>query len=110
MTGWSSWRRFPDPRAGGLLTAPFGPGCYELRLGSELVLFGSAAHVARRMLSLLPAPLGCTRRENSRKRAYVLKHLGEIEYRTRPCADKAAARACESALRRANRGRYRFAT
>jgi hypothetical protein len=25
---WSEWRPFPDPRQGGMLTAPFGAGCY----------------------------------------------------------------------------------
>jgi hypothetical protein len=37
---WSAWRRFPDPRKLELLTAPFGPGCYELRDGEQLVVFG----------------------------------------------------------------------
>jgi len=30
-----NWRSFPDPRQGGILVAPFGPGCYELRMQTE---------------------------------------------------------------------------
>lgn len=28
-----------------MLTAPFGPGCYELRHGSQMILFGMGSHV-----------------------------------------------------------------
>lgn len=31
---WSEWRRFPDPATGGFLTAPIGPGVYDLRLAA----------------------------------------------------------------------------
>src|SRR5262249_30626885 len=50
-TKWTNWRPFPDPAKGGLIVAPIGPGCYELRLGGSgrLVLFGSAGCVAYRM-------------------------------------------------------------
>jgi hypothetical protein len=41
MNEWSEWHRFPDPRKGELLIAPFGPGCYELRHGTQLVLYPS---------------------------------------------------------------------
>jgi len=34
---WSEWRRFPDPRKLEFLIAPFGPGCYELRDGEQLL-------------------------------------------------------------------------
>jgi hypothetical protein len=54
-TAWSQWRSFPDARSGGTLTAPFGPGCHELRRrDGQLVLFGMAGHVADRMTSLSP--------------------------------------------------------
>lgn len=49
---WSPWRPFPDPRTGGLLQAPFGPGIYELRLAppdGALVLVGIGANLAARM-------------------------------------------------------------
>ena len=71
---WSDWRRFPDPRKLELLIAPFGPGCYELRNGMQLVLFGKGNHVAERMASLLPPPYGCGTRNNQAKRKYVFEH------------------------------------
>ncbi len=57
-TEWSEWRLFPDPRKSEILVAPFGPGCYELRNGEQLVLYGRGAHVAYSMTSLLPSDLG----------------------------------------------------
>lgn len=66
------------------MTAPFGAGCYELRRKGtgEKLLFGSSSHVAARMTSLLPAPLGWGMRRNSQKRKYVLEYLADIQYRT----------------------------
>ena len=98
---WSEWRLFPDPRRQETLTAPFGPGCYELRVGTQLLLFGSGAHCAARMTSLLPRPLGCGTRNNARKRADVLEYLGRAEYRTLACASIAEARAEERKLKSA---------
>ena len=83
---WSEWRLFPDPRQLGILVAPFGPGCYELRDGEQLVLYGKSSHVAYRMTSLLPKEWGCGTRNNRQKREYVFAHLGTIEYRTLACA------------------------
>jgi hypothetical protein len=77
---WSEWRRFPDPRKLELLTAPFGPGCYELRDGVQLVLYGMGGHVTEGMASRLPEPLGCGHRDNQAKREFILDHLGRIEY------------------------------
>ena len=81
---WSKWLPFPDPKAAGILTAPLGPGCYELRRRSsgKPILFGMSGHVASRISSLLPTPDGTGTRNNSDKREYVLKHLDDIEYRT----------------------------
>jgi hypothetical protein len=96
---WSEWRLFPDPRQKGILTAPFGPGCYQLRDGKQLVLYRRGGHVAQRMTSLLPQPLGCGTRNNEGKRKYVLEHLGTIEYRTLACASDEEARSEENQLR-----------
>ncbi|MEN1705773.1 MAG: hypothetical protein AAGJ54_09730 [Planctomycetota bacterium] len=81
---WSSWRPFPDPRKLGTLAAPFGPGVYQLRRRStkELVLFGIGRNCAARMCSLLPEPLGAAGRNNAAKRAYMKRHLADVEYRT----------------------------
>lgn len=104
---WSEWRRFPDPRRCGVLVAPLGPGCYELRNGRQLVLYGKGSHVAERMTSLLPKPWGCGTRNNRAKREYVLAHLRTIEYRTLPCNTHEAAKEEERNLQ-LRRSKYLF--
>lgn len=106
--GWSPWALFPDPRQGGMLVAPFGPGCYELRIGDKLLLFGCGRNVALRMTSLLPEPWGCGRRNNTAKRQAVL-NLGQVEYRTLACDSRGAAAAEETRMR-ARKAEYRFPT
>lgn len=96
---WSEWRRFPNPRKGELLTAPLGAGCYELRVGTQLLLYGRSSFTAYRMTSLLPKPLGCGTRKSDRKRADVLKHLDQLEYRTLACRDDEEARDEENKLK-----------
>ena len=92
------WRAFPDPRQGEMLrTAPMGPGLYELRhWHGKLILFGSSAHVASHMSSLLPHPYGTGTRDNTAKRNYVLAHCDDIEYRTLATATVEEARANRS--------------
>lgn len=111
MADWSEWQAFPDPRAGGYLDAPFGPGVYELRnkATDELVLFGKSIHVAKRMTSLLPPPFGSGTRNNTAKRDYILYNLPDIEYRTKPCASDDEAKAEERLLKK-NKHLYRFNT
>ena len=93
---------FPDPINGHYwyLSAPFGPGVYELRHRSsgKLILCGKSKNVAHRMTSLLPRPFGSGGRKNAAKRDYVFQHLADIEYRTKYCADDQAAKACERQL------------
>jgi hypothetical protein len=105
---WSKWRQFPDPRVGRILTAPFGPGCYELRNGKELVCPGIGGNVALRMTSLLPSPLGSGTRKNSAKKDYVQRYLGKIEYRTLACSTCDEAEEIERKLKSNNV--YRFPT
>ena len=88
---WSEWRLFPDPRKHGELVAPFGPGCYEVRIGEQLLLYGKGNHVAERLTSLLPEPWGCGTRNNASKRADVFSQLGVVEYRTLACGSIAEA-------------------
>jgi hypothetical protein len=108
-TKWSEWGPFPDPRKGEILTAPFGAGCYELRhRDSRLVLFGTGGHVAYRMTSLLPKPYGTGHRSNAAKKAYVLEHLADIEYRTSASATVQEAKICERELK--SSGRHIFRT
>lgn len=107
---WSRWRLFPDPRRGEFLIAPIGPGVYELRLGEQAVLFGKSKNVAYRMTSLLPPGLGAGVRTNSNKRRYIAKHLGQIEYRCRPCGDLPEATACERAVKTRKNANWHFET
>ncbi|MDI3469391.1 MAG: hypothetical protein OJF62_001454 [Pseudolabrys sp.] len=48
MQTWTSWKRFPDARRGGLVEAPIGPGVYEVRHveTGEVVAFGHSGNVA----------------------------------------------------------------
>jgi hypothetical protein len=108
---WSNWLPFPDPSQLGILCAPFGPGCYELRRRSsrELVLCGKGRNVAHRMTSLLlDKSGGAGVRNNLRKREYVGEHLADIDYRTVACASKEEAQHLETELLRDNR--YCFPT
>jgi hypothetical protein len=100
---WSQWRPFPSPNKRGILVAPFGPGCYELRRRDtgRKILFGRGSNVAFRMTSLLPSGEGgAGERTNKAKREYVLKHLAQIDYRTCACADRGQAIAVERELLR----------
>ena len=107
---WTDWKPFPDPAKGGFITAPFGPGCYELRRADsgELVLFGSAGHVAYRMCSLLPSGAGV--RNNAGKRGYVGAHLSQIEYRVIALANREEARDFERRELWSRRDQYVFKT
>jgi hypothetical protein len=99
---WSRWRPFPDPRKREMLIAPIGAGCYQLRRRDtgELLIFGHARNVARRMSSLLPWKVGGGgHRGNSEKREYVEAYLEQIEYHTCACADRRQARELESRIR-----------
>lgn len=100
---------FPDPRKRELLTAPLGPGCYELCDGAQLVLYGRGNHVALRMTSLLPLPHGSGTRNNKAKRQYVMDRLGSIQYRTLACATPEDAKTRELELK-ANCTAYKFQT
>ena len=111
MSVWSKWRSFPDPRIGGVLAAPFGPGVYELRLRSsgELLLFGIGGHLALRMTSLLPAPHGRGTRNNGAKREFILANIADVEYRTLVCTSRSAAADVEREMK-GKAGIYRFPT
>lgn len=104
---WSEWRQFPDPRKLESLTAPIGPGCFELRKGEQKVLFGWGNHVAERMTTLLRTPLGAG--NGNEKRAYVSAHLGSIEYRAIACTTSDDAKKLEEELKR-NSDDYIFPT
>ena len=104
----SPWRPFPDPRKRGFLVAPFGPGCYEIRHRGQKICFGKSGHVAHRMSSLLPSPLGTGTRKHQGKRQYIKGNLTSVEYRTFACRTSDAATALEAKLKA--KGGYRFST
>lgn len=108
--GWTEWHPIPDPREREFLRAPFGPGVYEIhnRRTDEFILIGEGGHLASRMTSLLPAPLGAGTRHNSAKRDYLLENLADLEYRTLACDSKSEARLVES--KRKKEQRYLFNT
>ena len=107
---WSKWRPFPDPRQNGLLTAPYGAGCYDLRhrATKQEILFGVSANVAARMSSILPIPHGVGKRDNYKKRDYVFLHLSDIEYRTIAFTTRLEAVEVERKLKTS--GEYLFLT
>ncbi len=108
MRRWSRWRPFPDPREGEPLTAPLGPGVYELRNRDtdQLILVGISGHCAHRMSSLLPRPLGTGTRNNAAKRTYVRRHLNDIDYRTLACPTRENAARVERERRDAHEYLY----
>ena len=101
---WSEGRCFQDPQKGQYLYAPFGGGVYRLRNKEtkEYILFGKSKHVARRMSSLLPAPLGSGTRTNEAKRKYVLENLSAIEYQTLALANAQEINLCEKMVKNSN--------
>lgn len=94
---WSEWIKFPDPRKGEYIYAPFGCGVYQLRniKTKEYVLFGRGNHLAQRMSSLLPSPLGTGVRNNENKKLYILKNIEDIEYRTVSFMNESEAKSFE---------------
>jgi hypothetical protein len=109
---WSRFRPYPDPRKGGILHAPLGPGVYDLRRIStkKPVLFGIGGRCAHRMSSLLPKPLGTGTRNNERKRNFLLRHLSDIEYRTCACTTREEAADIERDIKREKGHLYTFDT
>ncbi len=109
---WTTYHPFPDPRKGELLHAPIGPGVDDLRHIStkKPVLFGIGSRCALRMSSLLPKPHGAGTRNNEAKRKYVLRHINDIEYRTRPCATRAQAAQIERDIKSEDGHDYIFNT
>jgi len=99
---WTEWWRFPDPRKGDVLVAPFGMGLYQLKNDKtgEYILFGVSNNCAYRMTSLLPNPLGQGTRNNEFKRQYVLENITHIKYRTISFIDYEEMKFVESKIKK----------
>ncbi len=96
---WTDWQNFPDPRSGGRLDAPIGPGVYEVRdnTTNAMVAFGSSSSVARDLSKLLPgAPRSLFGGLFSKMPSVPLENL---EYRTWAAATLADAHGNAARLR-----------
>lgn len=105
---WQEWRPFPNPNSGDYLTAPFGAGVYwlrDIRTGEDIYI-GEGCHVAQRMTSLLPAPLGHGTRNNTALRDFVLTNLAHTEYATTACDTKGDALELERHLRQERKPKF----
>jgi len=92
VSTWTAWKAFPDPRQGGQLEAPIGPGLYEVRdtADNAMIAFGPSASVARDLSKLMP---GAPRRFLSSLFGHAQPVvLEQLEYRTWPAATYADAR------------------
>lgn len=97
---WSTWKSFPNPRLGGQLEAPIGPGVYEVRdtMNNAMVAFGHSGSVARDLAKLLPgAPRGLFTALFVRAAASVPPE--NLEYRTWAAVTLADARSNADRLR-----------
>lgn len=105
---WVEWRPFPNPERHDFIYAPFGFGVYQLRnkITGQYILFGEGKNLAYRMSSLLPSPYGQGKRVNKKKREYVWKNIGDIEYRTVVCGDKKEAQRIQKELKRMKNHRF----
>lgn len=102
---WTPWRPAPDALTRWMLTAPLGPGLYELRLASgDPLLIGSARDVASALTDLLPGrhPEGSGA---TTPRRIVIDPTEPIEYRTLPCDSLAEA---QRSLKSFDRHAYRL--
>ncbi|HVY00602.1 MAG TPA: hypothetical protein VHA55_12525 [Pseudorhodoplanes sp.] len=99
VSTWTAWKAFPDPRQGGQLEAPIGPGIYEVRdtANNAMIAFGASPSVARDLAKLMPgSPRGLLANLFGAARPAVIEKL---EYRTWPAATYAEARRNAERLR-----------
>jgi hypothetical protein len=96
---WTTWKSFPDPRQGGQLEAPIGPGVYEVRdtTSNAMVAFGSSGSVARDLAQLTSSSRSLFATLFGRTGPAIA--LENLEYRTWPAATLADARGNAERLR-----------
>jgi len=83
------------------IAGPEEAGVYQVRdrRTGELILFGISGTVKKRLKSLMPAPYGSGTRKNGGKRAYVLAHYADLDYRTLATPTRADAADVERQLK-----------
>ncbi len=93
IKNWSSWKRFPDGKSGGLIEAPIGPGVYEVRRADsgELVAFGHSSNVATSISDLKVEDRrgGWT---SMFRRQPMVASTDNLEYRTYAAATRSEAK------------------
>lgn len=107
---WTDWIPFPEPNQIRRILAPKGSGVYELmnQTTDEWVLVGISINVRKRMKSLMPSPYGVGRRNNYKKRQYVLDNFCDIVYRTLSTRDRQEAEDVEKTM--LSSGKYIYNT
>ena len=88
VSQWTAWRPFPKPQRGEHLSAPVGPGVYELRCvkSGESIAFGHSPNVA---MTLTQLRAGSFWERWFGRRSQPQR---EIEYRTMSAATPRVAR------------------
>ena len=99
VQSWSSWKRYPDVRAGGHVEAPMGPGVYEVRSAStgRVVAFGHAGNVANAIADL-KVNGGVSPLARFFGKQPLVSRVSDLEYRTYAAATRAEAKTAASRL------------
>jgi hypothetical protein len=96
---WSGWKHFPDVQFGGHVEAPIGPGVYEVRHTNtgRVVAFGHAGNVAN-AISELKFNGGVGTLARLFRRAPLVSHVNDLEYRTCAATTRAEAKTTANRL------------
>jgi hypothetical protein len=96
---WSNWKRFPDAQSGEHVEAPIGPGVYEVRhtMTGRVVAFGHAGNVAN-ALAELKLTDGTSVFTRLFRKAPLVSHVADLEYRTCAAATRAEAKTAAQRL------------
>ena len=104
MKDWTNWKPMPTLGNCRKIEGPEGPGVYQIKNNKtkQLIQFGIGIKCQQRMKSLLPAPHGTGKRNNSNKRDYILKNWINLEYRTLETDTRAEAKQIEDGIKAQN--------
>ncbi|HLM02319.1 MAG TPA: hypothetical protein VK400_14805 [Pyrinomonadaceae bacterium] len=98
---WTEWQKMPEPKECRKILAPENSGVYQIRnkQTSQLILFGIGKQCQQRMKSLYPTPFGTGKRNNKKKRDYILENWKELEYRTMETISREKAKEVEDSIK-----------